>query len=83
MSDELEQAITIWKDRMTGSVNYDECPLCVKHMACRGCPVRLRTGEVNCEGTPFYDYQKARHRRDTDNMIFHATEMLELLESCR
>jgi hypothetical protein len=87
MSNALEKAIEIWRGRASISsfneYNYAECPLCNAHNDCIGCPVFKKTGETQCEATPFYEAFDARQEKNLPLFKAKATEMVELLESCR
>lgn len=86
----LEQSIEKWKARAAGELSdasSTDCPLC--HLfhsiynpgnSCRGCPVYISTGEVNCGCTPFENYATAYSR---NRKIEAAKREVEFLEALR
>ncbi len=70
MNAALEESIEHWK-RMRDAETVEElgeedpygdhCALCVTHRprSCRGCPVFLRTGKIECFGSPWRDASSA------------------------
>lgn len=65
----LRGSIAKWEGIVAGTEidkGPDNCPLCLKfngmvnpaaQSGCRGCPVRERTGEWGCQGSPYEDYE--------------------------
>lgn len=62
----LRGSIQKWEAIVAGTGadhGMDNCPLCQEFAvtdhafrACHGCPVKARTGQSNCKGTPYIDW---------------------------
>jgi hypothetical protein len=83
----LKASIQHWQRLSTGKrhpgedIGGDNCALC--HLfwfdrGCRGCPVSAKTGFSDCEGTPYGNTSRARHRHGLDSPQFRAAAKLEL-----
>lgn len=67
----LERSIKAWEAKLKAKkwtdfeLGVDECPLCVEYfkLYCLGCPVRERTGERGCSGSP---YDEVLHAKKAD-----------------
>lgn len=84
----LEQAIEIWRERANigdlADYKHTSCPLCDEHPMCLGCNVFQKTGQENCNATPFYAaFIERVVRKDLPAFKAKAAEMVALLESCR
>lgn len=89
----LRGSIAKWQERAAGKntrASAESCPLCrlfntpkkeIERTACDGCPVAEKTGQSYCDGTPYEDYQIARHRDDDSGRIDAAKRELEFLKS--
>lgn len=86
----IAAAIDKWKAvvalRRGGVVVIDggphSCGLCAKFYkkGCRGCPVREKTGKVECDGSPYEEWRK---QPVTERKLSTAIMELQFLESLR
>lgn len=69
MTDLLEETIKAWRRKQTAGVQFADlgatsCPLCRKYNSvvakevrrensCDGCPIKEKTGQQHCKGTPY------------------------------
>lgn len=61
----LEESIAYWKQKLTGSWIWRDCPLCIlgrkrygnaySKDKCQYCIIKIHTGKNECHGTPFWD----------------------------
>lgn len=83
----LQGSIVKWEGIVAGKRRdggVDDCPLCRIFWAafdCRGCPVREKSGEVNCRCTPYADFAVAKRAGDKDAMATHAKAELNFLKT--
>lgn len=91
----LKKSIAHW-ERMAAGIGKDtptayECACCVAFddADCDGCPISERTGEPDCNGTPFYEAQDAFWSRaynlsysqaDLDAEVEYLKETLRMVE---
>ena len=57
----LRGSIAKWQAIVAGTIEDEgryNCPLCLRFFDdyCHGCPVRIDTDKLGCEGTPYEDY---------------------------
>lgn len=89
----LEASIDKWKAIVAlvrGGFIVDDggptsCGLCRKYYAkdCRGCPVRLATGRVQCIGSPYRRWETAPEGKQTTAMAVRELRFLESLRAQR
>lgn len=74
-SEALEASIAKWERNAVVSepkqytFTWEDCPLCVLFLGgvkerCDGCPVKAKTGQASCDGTPYYPAQQAAQAWD-------------------
>lgn len=54
-------SIKKWDDIAAGTEidrGHANCPLCQKFPSCDGCPVRLKTGQRSCGGSPYEEWTR-------------------------
>lgn len=85
----LEESIKIWEERAKGNFITSDCPLC-KVYECnspikRGlrCPVKRRTGQEGCNGTPYWKYSHKLNMGTNEEAKKAAQEELDFLKSLR
>jgi len=88
----IEGSIDKWMDIVNGdaeNLGTENCPLCLLYndKICDGCPVAIKTKEINCKGTPFDKWAKhmGMHRVEhefvqCEECIDIAIEEMEFLE---
>jgi len=64
----LEGSVQKWQNILDGTgidEGIENCPLCVMFFdqTCVGCPVRERTAQPYCQGTPYIDFARSNNRR--------------------
>ena len=72
-------------------VNYesDSCAFCKAYLhksergSCDCCPIFNSTGEQDCKGTPFYDFQDAMDNRNYGLALDYAKKMLVFIEKLK
>lgn len=81
--DALELSIEKWQDIVDGKgKNYDSlnCALCESIPTCKLCIIFKKTGESDCEETPYEKYDEAHTTKQRKK---YALEELEFLKSLR
>lgn len=79
----LKGSIQKWECICMGMIEdngVDNCPLCLMfyEQECQGCPVKKKTGKIDCRTTPYYSFfVLAADEESIDDMV----RMLEFLES--
>ena len=93
MHEALLASIEHWKENLAlGVVDAKivgrDCPLCnltrsnpEAGVDCRQCPVMRKTGEWDCEGSPWGDVAEARWAADKDAFNYAAQREIAFLES--
>ena len=77
----LRGSIRKWESIVSGlgedlrSVN---CSLCIEFPECEGCPVVERTGQDECEGSPYYETWRAKQNFGRDSIEYMQTAMAEV-----
>ncbi|MCK5607078.1 hypothetical protein KAR91_34660 [Candidatus Pacearchaeota archaeon] len=64
----IEGTVKKWQNIMAGGVDegYNNCPLCEEFYRCLECPIKAKTGEVECDKTPYRDWVshwERKHRK--------------------
>jgi len=86
----LQKSIAHWEANATAmtlayaSTDTSDCALCERFLdsSCLGCPIFEATGKGFCQGTPYYDADRARHYlRNLDAFHIAAEEELNFLRS--
>jgi hypothetical protein len=78
----LKKSIRHWEDNlkkakagMAFSFDGSDCDLCASHPRCVGCPVKDRSGQTGCHGTPWEGikghYCSFKHKCDFGHVITH------------
>jgi len=97
--DPLDLSIEKWRDiveHLNKISNFEEfdkeiemgahnCALCEAYFdgSCIKCPVKILTGEAECQGTPFKKFNKAYIAEDLEGMRKAARAELEFLKSLK
>ena len=89
--DPLEVSIAKWEDIAKGKdldeFGGDNCSLCYVNQradGCKGCPVFEKTGKVECDDTPFREYEDAwYHKANKRTLRAIAKREVEFLKSLR
>lgn len=89
----LKKSIKHWEEMAKNGWENEKpegenCALCVEFSIglaydkrCLKCPVKLKTGLVECCGTPFYEASKAFMFDELDTFKYHAQLEVEFLKS--
>lgn len=97
----LHESIKHWERLASGKrkpkeyIGKDDCALCTLfnidgaslQVRCNGCPVKEKTGQIFCRGTPFIEAESIAELSDDDNILDHedfknaAAKELEFLQS--
>ena len=91
----LEKSRKLWRDRVehlehvvAGSQRADDkildapCPLC-KVYKCNDCPIKKHTGQLACDGTPYWSYDYCVFKSDWEIALEYAKQMEGMLLSCK
>lgn len=81
----IENTIKVWEDKKKASTVIDvrlgtqHCPLCFVyyHNPCDGCPIKERTGDIYCVGTPYPNVADEKERVIFDNGPFTKMQDIE------
>ena len=89
----LKESIEHWKRIVSDtrlpdeSIYGDDCPLCALHFErnvsnddnqCKGCPVKERTGQPHCHGSPWFDVCILEKYGEEDSPQFRVAARAEL-----
>lgn len=84
----LKESISHWERLASGMQDvgeepyYSDCALCEtfdkNDNNCAGCPVRIATGERDCEGSPYYEAQQEWERGDLFSPDFRKAAKVQL-----
>lgn len=93
MHEALLASIEHWKENLAlgaadAKIGGGDCPLCnatrpkpTAGVDCRECPVMRKTGEYDCQGSPWYDVADARLAADNAAFTLAAKCEIAFLES--